>query len=61
MNSQRSSPTFPRRRFRRTRRGSWHAPATVRIDGKPARFETSAHRMPIPLPDENVKRVDFVP
>lgn len=36
-------------------------PAGVRIDGRPAPFETSAHRVHIPLPDENVKRVDFAP
>jgi alpha-glucosidase len=37
------------------------APASVRIDGKPARFESTPHRVRIALPDENVKRVDFLP
>ena len=37
------------------------APAGVRIDGKPARFEATANRVHIPLPDENVKRVEFLP
>jgi alpha-glucosidase len=38
------------------------APAQVRIDGKPARhvrFDAATHRLRVPLPDENVKRIDF--
>jgi alpha-glucosidase len=38
------------------------APANVRIDGKPARdvrFDAATHRLRVPLPDENVKRIDF--
>jgi len=37
------------------------APAGVLIDGKPARVEATARGLRIALPDENVKRVDFLP
>lgn len=40
------------------------APATVRIDGKPAadlRFDAETHRLRVPLPDENVKQVVIGP
>lgn len=40
------------------------APAAVRIAGRPARgarFDAATRRLRIPLPDENVKRVELVP
>jgi hypothetical protein len=33
----------------------------VLIDRKPARVEATARGLQITLPDENVKRVDFLP